>query len=281
MLCFDTIQPLREHLSAWRRQGRSIALAPTMGNLHAGHLALVKKAQKIAGRTVATIFVNPTQFAQGEDFAAYPRTFEDDRKALEASGADVLFHPEVLEMYPEGTELQTRVTVAGLDDIFCGQFRPGHFSGVATVVTKLFHITEPDVALFGEKDYQQLLVIRRLVQDLNLPVAIVGMPTVREDDGLALSSRNQYLVETERKTAPLLYRTLLQISEQIKKRRTDYATLEHDAVTYLARAGFRPEYIGIRRAGDLGAAGNDKELVVLAAAWLGRTRLTDNILVGR
>ena len=272
---------MREQLSAWRKQGRSIALAPTMGNLHAGHLSLVKKAQQIADRTVATIFVNPAQFVQREDYAAYPRTFEKDRKALEASGADVLFHPEVNEMYPEGAEMQTRVTVTGLDDIFCGKFRPGHFSGVATAVTKLFHITEPDVALFGEKDYQQLLVIRRLVRDLNLPVAIVGMPTVREDDGLALSSRNQYLVATERRTAPLLYRSLLRVSEEIKKGCTDYARLECDAVAHLSQAGFRPEYLSIRRASDLGEAGSDKDLIVLAAAWLGRTRLIDNVLVGR
>lgn len=281
MLCFDTIQSLREQLSAWRKQSRSIALVPTMGNLHAGHLALIKKAQQIADRTVATIFVNPTQFVQGEDFAAYPRTFENDRKLLEESGADVLFHPEVQQMYPDGTELQTRVTVAGLDDIFCGKFRPGHFSGVATVVTKLFHITEPDVALFGEKDYQQLLVIRHLVRDLNLPVAIEGIPTVRDDDGLALSSRNQYLSETERTTAPLLYRSLLQISGEIKKGHMDYAKLERAGVAQLTQAGFRPEYIGIRRACDLSAAGDDRDLVVLAAAWLGRTRLIDNVLTGR
>lgn len=272
---------MRAQLSAWRKQDRSIALVPTMGNLHAGHLSLVTKAQQIADRTVATIFVNPTQFVQGEDYAAYPRTFDDDRKALEASGADVLFHPEVHEMYPDGAEKQTQVTVTGLDDIFCGKFRPGHFSGVATVVTKLFIITEPAVALFGEKDYQQLLVIRRLVRDLNLPVAIVGMPTVREDDGLALSSRNQYLNETERRTAPMLYRSLLQISAEIKKGCTDYARLERDAVAHLAQAGFRPEYLGIRRASDLGEAGDDRDLVVLAAAWLGQARLIDNVLVGR
>jgi len=281
MLCFDRIQPLREQLSVWRKQGQSIALVPTMGNLHAGHLSLVKKAQQIADRTVATIFVNPTQFVPGEDYAAYPRTFEDDRKALEATGTDVLFHPDVHEMYPDGAGPQTRVTVTGLDDIFCGKFRPGHFSGVATVVTKLFNITEPDVALFGEKDYQQLLVIRRLVRDLDMPVEIVGMATVREDDGLALSSRNQYLSVTERRTAPMLYRTLLQISEEIKKGRTDYAKLEDDAVVHLIQAGFRPEYLSIRRASDLGEAGHDRNLIVLAVAWLGRARLIDNVLVGR
>ena len=272
---------MREQVSAWRQQGRSIALVPTMGNLHTGHLALVKRAQQIADRTVATIFVNPTQFVQGEDYAAYPRTFDDDRMALEKTGTDVLFHPDVREMYPDGAGQQTQVTVAGLDDIFCGKFRPGHFSGVATVVTKLFHITEPDVALFGEKDYQQLLVIRRLVSDLNLPVTIVGMPTVREDDGLALSSRNRYLNVKERRTAALLYRTLLQISGEIKKGRTDYATMERDAIAHLTQAGFRSEYLSIRRASDLGEAGDDRNLVVLAAAWLGRARLIDNVLVGR
>ena len=281
MLCFDRIQPMREQVSAWRQQGRSIALVPTMGNLHTGHLALVKRAQQIADRTVATIFVNPTQFVQGEDYAAYPRTFDDDRMALKKTGTDVLFHPDVREMYPDGAGQQTQVTVAGLDDIFCGKFRPGHFSGVATVVTKIFHITEPDVALFGEKDYQQLLVIRRLVSDLNLPVTIVGMPTVREDDGLALSSRNRYLNVKERRTAALLYRTLLQISGEIKKGRTDYATMERDAIAHLTQAGFRSEYLSIRRASDLGEAGDDRNLVVLAAAWLGRARLIDNVLVGR
>jgi pantoate--beta-alanine ligase len=281
MLCFDRIQPMREQVSAWRKQGRSIALVPTMGNLHAGHLALVKKAIQIADHTIATIFVNPTQFVQGEDYASYPRTFDDDRMVLESAGTDVLLHPDVHEMYPDGPAQQTQVVVSGLDDILCGKFRPGHFSGVATVVTKLLHITTPDVALFGEKDYQQLLVIQRLVRDLDMPVTIVGIPTVREKDGLALSSRNQYLSEMERRTAPILYKTLSGISEEIKKGRTDYAAMEHGALARLTQAGFRPEYFSIRRASDLDEAGVGRNLVVLAAAWLGKARLIDNVLVGR
>jgi len=252
-----------------------------MGNLHAGHLALVKKAQQVAQRTVVTIFVNPTQFVQGEDFAAYPRTFEYDRLALEKIGADILFHPAVGEMYPDGMEQQTRVIVDGLDDIFCGNFRRGHFTGVATIVTKLFNIVQPDVALFGEKDYQQLLVIRRLARDLNLPVAIASLATVREGDGLALSSRNHYLNASERGTAPLLYKALVHIAEEIKKGSLDYALLERNAAADLTRAGFRPEYISIRNADDLGEPERDGKLVVLAAAWLGQARLIDNILVGR
>jgi len=281
MHCFDRIQPLQEQLSSWRSEGQSIALVPTMGNLHAGHLALVKRAQQIAQGTVVTIFVNPTQFVQGEDYAAYPRTFENDRLALEALGTDILFHPPVSAMYPDGVQQQTRVTVDGLDDIFCGKFRKGHFTGVATVVTKLFNIIQPDVAVFGEKDYQQLLVIRRLVRDLNMPIEIAGMATVREDDGLAMSSRNRYLSESERRTASLLYQVLLQISDEIKKGSMDYSLLEQNAAAVLRHAGFRPEYISIRNADDLGepvAAGN---LVVLAAAWLGQARLIDNLQVRR
>ena len=281
MQCFDRIDPLREQLSVWRDQGRSIALVPSMGNLHAGHMALVTNAQQIAERTVVTIFVNPTQFVQGEDYTAYPRTFADDRKALEATGVDILFHPDVHEMYPDGLHQQTRVTVDGLDDVFCGKYRKGHFTGVATIVAKLFHIVRPDVALFGEKDYQQLLVIRQLTRDLNIPVAIVGVATVREDDGLALSSRNLYLSASERTAAPLLYQALLQMAAEIQKGCTDYAGLERNADACLTQAGFRPEYISIRRSVDLGEPGNDRNLVVLASAWLGKARLIDNLQIRR
>jgi pantoate--beta-alanine ligase len=281
MHCIDRVRALRERLAGWRSQGQKIALVTTMGNLHAGHLSLVTRAKQIADRTVVTVFVNPTQFVQGEDYAAYPRTFEEDREKLESAGTDLLFHPAVEEIYPDGFLRQTKVMVEGLDDILCGKFRPGHFTGVATVVTKLLNIIQPDAALFGEKDYQQLLVIRRLVSDLNLPVDIIGVATVREADGLAMSSRNVYLNAAERKIAPLLFQSLTGIADAIRSGETDYAELEGDAVMKLQESGFRPEYLGIRKAGNLNMPDDGSDLVVLAAAWLGKARLIDNVLVRR
>lgn len=275
---------LQQILSDWRQQGESFALVPTMGNLHAGHLALVKAAVPAADRTMATIFVNPTQFVAGEDYDHYPRTAEEDCRLLEQAGGDLVFMPDVETMYPAGVANHTRVTVPGLDNILCGEYRPGHFSGVATVVTKLLNMIRPDLAFFGEKDYQQLLVIRRLVTDLAIDVDVRSVPTVREADGLAMSSRNNYLTDTERALAPQLYELLCDIAEKLRAGRTDYRELETAAMSQLADAGWRPEYVAIRRADDLAQpepdAGATISLVILAAAWLGRARLIDNIRPG-
>jgi len=284
MPIIHNLSALTEKLDEWRRQSEPIALVPTMGNLHAGHLALIKAAVPEAGRTLATIFVNPAQFVAGEDYAHYPRTEAEDCRLLEEAGADAVFIPAVETMYPAGLEWHTQVTVPGLDDVLCGEFRPGHFTGVATVVAKLLNMIRPDLAFFGEKDYQQLLVIRRLAADLATGVDIRAVPTVREADGLALSSRNSYLTETERVLAPQLYEVLCDVAGKLDAGAMVYHSLERDAMLQLADAGWRPEYVAIRDAATLRepAAGGAEpgSLVVLAAAWLGRARLIDNIRVG-
>lgn len=269
---------LKRLLADWRRQGQRIALVPTMGNLHRGHLALLEAAVADADRTVATIFVNPTQFVAGEDYAHYPRTEAEDCRQLEQAGADLAFIPSVETIYPDGGEQHTRVVVPGLDDILCGEYRPGHFTGVATVVAKLLNMVGPDTAFFGEKDYQQLLVIRKMVRDLAIPVVIHGVPAVREADGLAMSSRNAYLTDTERALAPQLYELLCDTAEQLCAGRRDYQALESQAMQLLADAGWEPEYVAIRDAASLSAPA-DGPLVVLAAARLGRARLIDNVRV--
>ena len=281
MHSYTRISQLRGRLARWRHAGETVALVPTMGNLHAGHLDLIKEAQQSARRVVATIFVNPVQFVAGEDYASYPRTLDADRKALADAGVDALFHPEVDEIYPDGVPQATHVSVTGLDGILCGKFRPGHFAGVATVVTKLFVIVQPDVAVFGLKDYQQLLVIRRLARELNFPVTITGVETVREEDGLALSSRNQYLSGAERRTAPLLYQSLRHIASAIEAGVVNYSTLEQAAAGELDSAGFRVEYVSVRDAATLGDPAPGADLVALAAAWLGPARLIDNVVIGR
>ena len=276
---------LREQLAEWRDHGDSIALVPTMGNLHAGHLALVEAAAASAEHAVATIFVNPTQFVAGEDFAHYPRSEAQDCRQLATAGAELVFMPAVETMYPAGQASHTRVTVPALDDILCGEFRPGHFTGVATIVTKLLNMIRPDMAFFGDKDYQQLLVIRRLVQDLALAVDIRSVPTVREADGLALSSRNGYLDAAERALAPQLYELLIDIADKLRAGRRDYRELELAAMGQLRDAGWRPEYVAVRDAATLQPpAGSEvaaHELIVLAAAWLGRARLIDNVPLWR
>lgn len=275
-----TIEELRSVLRGFRAQGERIAFIPTMGDLHAGHLSLVREGKKHAERTVVSIFVNPLQFGANEDFDAYPRMLEQDAGKLTTIGADVVFAPSVLEVYPAGRTQATSVHVAGLSDILCGAARPGHFSGVATVVSKLFNIVGADVALFGEKDFQQLRVIQTLVADLCFPVRIIPVPTMREPDGLALSSRNRYLTPEERQRAPALYRALRQVAEAITPGRRDYKDLCRQAAENIAAAGFRGDYIEVRRASDLlEPAPGDIDLVVLAAAWLGRARLIDNIQV--
>jgi pantoate--beta-alanine ligase len=273
-----TIAALRAATGAWRQGGERIALVPTMGNLHEGHLRLVAEAKRLARRVVVSIFVNPTQFGAGEDFASYPRTEGADAAKLRGAGADLLFLPRVEEMYPGGSQGMTYVEVPGLSDRLCGKFRPGHFRGVATVVCKLFNMVQPDLALFGEKDYQQLAVIRRMTRDLNLPVEIVGVPTVREPSGLAMSSRNGYLSPEEKNRAAFLHQLLLRIADQLRAGQRDYAALEAQGEHALREAGFAPDYLAIRRASDLEVPDTrDVELVVLVAARLGKARLIDNI----
>jgi pantoate--beta-alanine ligase len=278
----STLAALRAQVRQWRAAGHSIGFVPTMGNLHPGHLALVAQARQRADHCIVSIFVNPLQFGAGEDFVSYPRTLESDRQQLTVAEADLLFVPEVQELYPRGHAAQTRVEVPGLSDILCGESRPGHFVGVATVVCKLFNMVQPDVALFGEKDYQQLLVIRRMVEDLAMPIQVEGMATVREADGLAMSSRNGYLSPRERQQAPCLYRVLAQMAESIAVGRDDYAALEQQAIMDLRTAGLRPDYLSVRRTLDLAPPqATDRQLRVLAAVYLGTARLIDNLPVIR
>ncbi len=280
MQIVEQLGPLREQVRQWRLGGERLALVPTMGNLHTGHLALVAEAGARAERVLVSIFVNPMQFGAGEDFASYPRTLEQDQAALAEAGTDLLFAPGMDSVYPQGQEIHTRVEVPGLSSILCGAARPGHFAGVATVVCKLLNMVQPDQALFGEKDFQQLAVIRRMVTDLCLPVEIRGVPTVREADGLAMSSRNAYLSAAERARAPVLYRTLNWVAEQVRGGDRDFRRIEREAAQPLREAGFEPDYISIRRISDLAEPDpGDEPLVVLAAARLGRARLIDNLRI--
>ena len=277
----EQLSDLRTQVHAWRSAGERVGFVPTMGNLHAGHMTLVREALKLAPRVVASIFVNPLQFGPAEDLAAYPRTPAQDQARLAAAGCHLLFAPTVATMYPHGQETQTRVEVPGASDILCGASRPGHFVGVATVVCKLFNMVQPDLALFGEKDFQQLLVIRRMVADLAIPVEVIGVPTVREPDGLALSSRNGYLSDSERSQAPGLYRALSAASRQLVAGRP-VPEVEAGTADAIREAGLRPDYVSVRRARDLAEPSEtDRELVILAAAYLGRTRLIDNLRVTR
>jgi len=280
MIVVSRVEALRGQVAEWRGAGERVALVPTMGNLHEGHLALVRRGHELADRVVVSIFVNPMQFGEGEDFEAYPRTMEADAGKLIEAKADLLFTPTVAEVYPKPQSEQTRVEVPNISDILCGASRPGHFVGVATVVCKLFNMVQPDVAVFGEKDFQQLMVIRRMVEDLCIPVEIHGLPTVREEDGLAMSSRNGYLSEEERARAPALYRILQLIAVAIKTGDKDFTGLEAQAKAELEKAGFRPDYFHIRRTADLSEpTAGDRALVILAAAHLGKARLIDNLSV--
>jgi len=274
------IDELRRVILDWRRDGAKIAFVPTMGNLHSGHLSLLARASEIADRTVASIFVNPIQFGEGEDYEGYPSTLGDDQSKLDNHGLDLLFVPDLSVLYPGGTQSDTRVTVPELSNILCGSFRPGHFSGVATVVTKLFINVQPDYALFGEKDYQQLLVIKRMVHDLCIPVEIIGQPIVREPDGLAMSSRNAYLKPAERRKAPIIYAALCKAADRLRANSEETFTIEQDSMNELRAAGLRPEYFSIRRSEDLAEPRTgDRHLSILAAAWLGSARLIDNVKV--
>jgi pantoate--beta-alanine ligase len=283
MIVAQSIDELKREIARLRGAGKRIAFVPTMGNLHAGHRHLMEAARQHADAVVASIYVNPLQFGPSEDFASYPRTPDQDRALLEGAGVELLFFPDDAVIYPRGRESSTRIEVPGISDILCGAARPGHFRGVATVVHRLFQLVMPGVALFGMKDYQQLLVIRLMTEDFGLPIEIVGVDTVRAEDGLALSSRNAYLGAAERKAAPWLYATLQALAGRIRQQavpESGYGTEEARARAELEAAGFRPDYISIRRQQDLALpTPRDGKLVIVAAAWLGRARLIDNLEV--
>ncbi|NMZ71270.1 pantothenate synthetase [Pseudomonas peli] len=273
-----SVRELRAAVAQARAEGKQIAFVPTMGNLHAGHAALVEKAAQRADFVVASIFVNPLQFGPSEDLDKYPRTLLADQEKLVEAGCHLLFTPDVEEMYPHGMDGQTRVSVPGVSEGLCGASRPGHFEGVATVVSKLFNMVQPDLAIFGQKDFQQLAVIRTLVRDLNMPIQIIGEPTVRADDGLALSSRNGYLNTAQREVAPVLYRTLQEMATAIRAGERDYAKLVAVAQQQHSAAGFSPDYLEVREANSLRpATSDDRRLVILLAAFIGSTRLIDNL----
>jgi pantoate--beta-alanine ligase len=277
-----TASAVRGAVAEWRAAGGGVAFAPTMGNLHAGHMSLAALAAQAASRVVMSIFVNPTQFGPTEDFGAYPRTPAADEALIAAAGnVDLLFVPDATEIYPFGTEQAVRIQLPALSRELCGARRPGHFDGVATVVCRLLNIVMPDVLFLGQKDYQQFVLLERMAADLRMPTELRMAPTVREHDGLALSSRNRYLDSAERERAPLLYRALMRVRDELRGGARDFSRLVADARAELERAGFRPDYVEIRRRGDLAPADHERveERVVLGAAWLGRARLIDNLFV--
>ncbi|MGD0960165.1 MAG: pantoate--beta-alanine ligase [Methylomonas sp.] len=276
MQTITTIKALRSCIRQWRQAGLSLAFVPTMGNLHAGHLQLVTTAKQKADKVVVSIFVNPAQFGVNEDFNSYPRTEQQDQTALQENNADILFLPGIAEMYPHAA--QTTVSVRELSVLHCGASRPGHFDGVALIVCKLLNIVQPDLLLLGEKDYQQLVVVRSMIADLNIPVELQGVATVREADGLAMSSRNNYLTPEQRALAPMLYQALCHVHASIMAGRSDYSALLAEQTQILRQAGFNPDYFHLCRGGDLLPPNpDDQNLVLLIAAWLGTTRLIDNL----
>jgi len=284
----ERVSSLRAAVSAARKDKQSVAFVPTMGNLHKGHLELVKVAKSRADMVVVSIYVNPTQFGANEDLANYPSTPDEDSRALAELGVDVLFLPSQQTMYPGVIDKQTVVYVPEMGDVYCGQDRPEHFYGVTTVVSRLFNMVQPDVAIFGKKDYQQLAIIKKMVTDLAYPVQVVGVDTVRSEEGLALSSRNGYLTAKELTLAPMFYQALQRISDNVKAVINDGKNLtkktikevEKEAINYLKGQGFKPQYISVCRQQDLSPAKKgDTELVILAAAKLGKTRLIDNLEV--
>ncbi len=280
MKTVTTVAALRQQVSEWKKAGQRIALVPTMGNLHQGHLSLVEKANSVADKVVVSIFVNPLQFDDKQDLSAYPRTEREDQEKLAQAVCDVVFIPSTDDVYPNGMTAQTQIIVPGADDILCGARRPGHFAGVATVVNKLFNLVQPDIAIFGEKDYQQLWVIAKMAADLNLPIEIIGGEIYREKSGLAMSSRNQYLTDSEHTQAADLYQILRNVKAQLEMGRKDFSEIESEAIKDLAEKGFEPDYIEIRRASDLALPNvDDTDLRVLAAAKIGKARLIDNIAV--
>lgn len=278
MKTFYTNTALQAAIQCDKRAGKTIAFVPTMGNLHAGHRQLIRQARQMADTVVVSIFVNPLQFGVGEDFDEYPRTPSADKKTLLAEQVNYLFCPNVDDIYPSGIHQQCKITIPDLSEILCGVSRPGFFSGVATVVNKLFHIVQPEVAIFGKKDFQQLAVIRRMVSDLCMPIKIVGIETVRDVDGLALSSRNSYLNRRERAIAPTIHHTLQECRGAVACGYDDYRELEHFAQEKLKTVGFVPDYFSVRDAHTLQWVNErTQQLVILAAAKLGNTRLIDNV----
>lgn len=281
MHIYRTIADLRQALKLVKDEALSIGLVPTMGNLHKGHLSLARLAREECDYILTTIFVNPTQFGPNEDFQNYPRSFEDDIAALTSINCDAVFVPNIEEIYPLGPGLETLVSVPNMSKRLCGASRPGHFDGVCTIVTKLFNICQADKAYFGEKDYQQLTIIKKLVNDLNIPIEIIGVPTSRGTSGLALSSRNSYLEPEQLDQAAVLYKTLRKTANLIKlDRNLNYPELEKKALENISLAGLKPDYFSICEAQSLlPARAEDKDLIILTAAYLGKTRLIDNISI--
>jgi pantoate--beta-alanine ligase len=280
MQIISDIPLLREQRREWQAGAKVIAFVPTMGNLHQGHLNLVREAKKHADIIVVSIFVNPMQFGPDEDLDAYPRTLQDDAKLLEALGVSVLFVPKVSDIYARGLEQQTFVEVPGISYMICGASRPGHFRGVATIVCKLLNMVQPNLAFFGEKDFQQLQVIKAMVADLSMNLQVIGVTTTRESDGLAMSSRNQYLNPQQRAIAPFLYTQLIDLADAIEQGRRDFSVLVAKCKAELVEQGFSPDYLEIRNAYSLLPPGHeDTSLVILAAAFMGKTRLIDNIQI--
>ncbi|MCW3172493.1 pantoate--beta-alanine ligase [Shewanella subflava] len=281
MITTAAIADIRAQVNAWRTKGETIAFVPTMGNLHQGHITLVQQARSKADHVVVSIFVNPMQFGQNEDLDAYPRTLEEDSNALIAAGAALLFTPTPEIIYPKGLAQQTYVDVPEIGDELCGASRPGHFRGVATIVNKLFNIVQPDMALFGKKDFQQLLVIKTMVEDLSLPIEIIGVDTIREPSGLAMSSRNGYLTAQEKTSAAALKQTLDNMAESVKQG-LSLDVIIKTAQQSLIAAGFTPDYLELRNACNLKPiTDEDKELVIVAAAYIGKARLIDNLTFTR
>jgi pantoate--beta-alanine ligase len=280
MLTTSTRPELRQQLSAWRAAGDRIALVPTMGNLHDGHASLIRIARRHADRVVVTVYVNPTQFGPGEDYASYPRTLDDDATRLRAENVDLLFAPDDAAVYPFGIDQATRVAIPELGDELCGAARPGHFDGVTSVVLRLFALVQPSIAVFGQKDYQQQLIIRRMVEDLGLPLQIELAPIVREPSGLAMSSRNGFFSNTERTIAAALYEALRAAADELSAGNRKYAKLEANTMRALAAAQQSPEYVAIRRSSDLAKpSANCQNLIVLGASRVAGVRLIDNIIV--
>ncbi|MBO2564162.1 pantoate--beta-alanine ligase [Shewanella algae] len=281
MLTTAKIDEIRARVREWRQKGETVAFVPTMGNLHQGHVSLILEAARRADHVVASIFVNPLQFGKNEDLDAYPRTLGADQQKLTEAGCELLFTPTPELIYPKGLDAQTFVEVPGISDELCGASRPGHFRGVATIVCKLFNIVQPDIALFGRKDYQQLLVIKTMVTDLSLPIEVIGVETVREDSGLALSSRNGYLTEAEKALAPKLKASMDKLAEAIVLGQ-DIDQAISNAKEFLRAAGLEPDYLEVREASSLKPVNSDdKSLVILAAAYLGKARLIDNMTLSR
>ena len=278
MQIVSSLEQLRQQVKQWRQNGLMIGFVPTMGNLNAGNLSLVEKAKQYADKVIVSIFVNPLEFNEQSDLDAYPRTKEKDAAQLVETACDIVFMPDAKTVYPEGMAKQSKIIVSEIGDRLCGAHRPGHFDGVATVVTKLFNMVMPDIAVFGEKDYQQLLLIKKLVDDLNMPIKIIGSQTHREQNGLAMSSRNQYLSEAEKTTAGEIYHTLVDIKHSLENGRNDFTTLCEQAKQNIEQKGFDIDYIEICREIDLmPAQSSDKVLRILMAAQLGPARLIDNV----